>query len=89
MDLSVRSILLAAVGSMATTYERAAAFIDEMVKKGELTVNEGREINQELRKRIRASASAPGSPSDGAGAVTRAEIDEIKERLSRLEQSKQ
>ncbi|EJO5348937.1 hypothetical protein NRP93_003084 [Clostridium botulinum] len=45
-----KNILLAGIGSAAYTYEKASNLIDEMVKKGKLTINEGKELSKELKR---------------------------------------
>ncbi len=47
-----KNILLAGIGSAACTYEKASNLVDEMVKKGKITVNEGKELSEELKKTI-------------------------------------
>jgi len=48
----LKNILLAGIGSAAYTYEKASKAIDSMVEKGKLTVNEGKELSQELKRTI-------------------------------------
>lgn len=45
----LRTIFLAGIGAMATTAEKGQEIIDELVKKGELTVEQGRTLNTELK----------------------------------------
>ena len=52
MDANIKNILLAGIGSMAYTYEKASNMVDMLVKKGELTVSQGKELNEELKKVI-------------------------------------
>ncbi|WP_050606200.1 phasin family protein [Clostridium niameyense] len=47
-----KNILLAGIGSAAYTYEKASNLIDEMVKKGKLTVGEGKELSEELKRTV-------------------------------------
>lgn len=44
-----KDIFLAGVGVMAYTGEKAKEVIDSLIEKGELTVEQGKEINQELQ----------------------------------------
>ncbi|WEV58803.1 phasin family protein [Bifidobacterium sp. ESL0728] len=45
----LRTIFLAGIGAMATTAEKGQEIIDGLVKKGELTVEQGRTLNTELK----------------------------------------
>lgn len=47
-----KNILLAGIGSAAYTYEKASNLVDEMVEKGKLTVNEGKELSEELKRTV-------------------------------------
>lgn len=51
MNLSdtIKTLLLAGVGAAAKTTEKSKEIIDELVKKGELTLDEGVALNEELR----------------------------------------
>lgn len=46
MDINLKSIILAGIGSVAYTYEKSADMVETLVKKGELTVNQGKELNE-------------------------------------------
>ena len=45
---SAKKIFLMGVGAVAETAERSEKLINDLVKKGELTVNEGKNLNEEL-----------------------------------------
>lgn len=48
---SFKSIFLAGIGAMAYTGEKSMELVDALVEKGELTVNQGKVINDELTKK--------------------------------------
>jgi len=50
-DITLKKLLMAGLGSMAYTYEKGAEIVEELIKKGELTINQGKELNQELKRR--------------------------------------
>ena len=50
---NIRKLLLAGIGSAAMTAEKSKELPDELVKKGELTVEQGKVLNQELRHDFR------------------------------------
>lgn len=43
-------IFLAGVGALAVTAEKSKEVVDELVKKGELTVEQGKVLNEELKR---------------------------------------
>lgn len=53
-DLSteLKRIFLAGVGAIAVTAEKSQQMVDELVKKGELTVEQGKVLNEELRRDV-------------------------------------
>lgn len=46
---SLKSIFLAGVGAAALTGEKAKELVNTLIEKGELTIEQGKEINQELQ----------------------------------------
>lgn len=49
----LKKILLAGVGAAATTADAAKDLVDQLVAKGELTVEQGKVLNEELRHNIK------------------------------------
>ena len=45
----LRKLILAGIGAVAVTKEKSEGILDELVKKGELTVAQGRMLNEELK----------------------------------------
>ncbi|MCO6558735.1 MAG: phasin family protein [Bifidobacterium sp.] len=45
----LRTVFLAGIGALATTAEKGQQIVDELVKKGELTVEQGKTLNTELK----------------------------------------
>ena len=58
MDLTdgFKKLALAAVGAGAITYEKTSQIVDQLVKKGEITVDQGRAMNQELKHNVKEAA---------------------------------
>lgn len=48
----LKKILLAGVGAAATVAEKTEEVVAEWVKKGELTVEQGRVLNEELKRTV-------------------------------------
>lgn len=51
----IKKLLLAGIGTAAVTAEKSKEVLDELVKKGELTVEQGKVLNQELKHNIKES----------------------------------
>ncbi len=48
----LKKILLAGVGAVAVTAEKSEEILKELVKRGELTVEQGKALNEELKHRM-------------------------------------
>ncbi len=67
MGDSLYKVFLASVGAVAATAEKSQQVVEEFVKKGELTVEQGRALNTELTRKAKESFDAAvGSASDSA-----------------------
>ena len=55
MDLGdgLKKLLLAGIGTVAVTAEKSKDILDELVKKGEITVEQGKVLNQELKHNVK------------------------------------
>lgn len=73
---SIRKVFLAGVGAVATGAEKTTELIEEFVKKGELTVAQGKDLNAELTQKAKEAAS---EAKKAAGSV---EESALKARLS-------
>lgn len=51
----IKKFFLAGVGAVATTAEKSQEIFDNLVEKGELTVEQGKALNQELRHTMEQS----------------------------------
>lgn len=49
----LKTIFLAGVGAVAVTAEKSKEIIDDLVKKGELTMEQGKVLNEELKHNIK------------------------------------
>ena len=54
---------LATVGAVAITAEKSQQVVDDLVKKGELTVQQGKSLNQKLSRKAKEAAQ---ETTDGA-----------------------
>ena len=50
---NIKKVILAGIGAVATTAEKSKDLLDEMVEKGELTVEQGKVLNEELKHNIK------------------------------------
>ena len=50
---NIKKLLLAGIGAVATTAEKSKELLEDMVEKGELTVEQGKVLNEELKHNIK------------------------------------
>lgn len=48
----LKKIMLAGIGAVASTAEKSKQVLDDLVKKGELTVEQGKVLNEELKRNV-------------------------------------
>ena len=56
----IKKVLLFGVGAVASTYEKSVEVIDELVKKGKITVEEGKELGEELKRTFNDKCKTEG-----------------------------
>lgn len=87
--VSLKNVLLAGIGSVAMTYEKASEIIDEMVKKGEITVNQGKDLTKELKIKLNNNVDKAGHKIDevmnGLQNMTKEELQMLKRKIEELE----
>lgn len=91
----IRKMTLAGAGLAIVTTEKIQELANELVKKGEMTEKEAREaVNEYVEKSKQAKKDLEGKMEQWVAGFlnrmnipTRKELDEIKERLARLEKT--
>ncbi|MCI1945924.1 phasin family protein [Clostridium luticellarii] len=89
----LKNLFLAGIGSAAYTYEKAVKLIEEMVQKGKITVDEGKQLSEELKKTVLAKKEdlKPMNKADllsilaSMNLASKEDISSINERLTALE----
>lgn len=100
MELSdgIKKFFLLGVGAAATSVEKSTEIMDELVKKGELTVEQGKAFNQELKHNIReTSDKAKAAPeektaekkdfNDLVSGLSEEDLAKLKEAIAKKEKA--
>ena len=91
---NLKKIFLAGIGAVAVTAEKSKDLLDEMVEKGELTVEQGKVLNEELKHNVKktvkekVNALKPASAeelSDLLYNMTPEQIAALKEQILKKE----
>lgn len=79
----VRKFLLAGIGAAAVTVEKSEEIIKELIKKGELTVEQGKSLGEELKHKVCPKPSAEETLPDieNLSAAQRAKLKAMLEEL--------
>ena len=67
----LKDIFLAGIGAMAITGEKASEVVDKLIARGELTVDQGKEINKELQHKAE-------------GALEKARVDALEAAMAAM-----
>lgn len=94
MISDLKNLFLAGIGSAAYTYEKAAKLIDNMVSKGKLTIDEGKELSEELKRNVKSKTEQykPITKEDmiellsGMNLASKYDLQSINDRINKLEQ---
>ena len=92
---NVKKLLLAGIGAVAVTAEKSKDLLDEMVEKGELTVEQGKALNEELKHNIKKTVkektgagrkeTAAEELSDLLDKMTPEQLAALKEQIQKKE----
>lgn len=88
-----KRIFLTGLGAVAVTAEKAGEMIDELVKKGELTFEQGKEIAKEYREKFGTQMqefdnkveSAVSNVLSSMNIATKDDLKKLQDKLDQLE----
>lgn len=87
---SMKKILLAGIGAAATTADKSKEILDDLVKRGELTVEQGKVLNEELKHNVKkAVKNEQTEAADLLKGMTPEQIAALKEQLARMEEEEE
>lgn len=79
----LKKLLLAGVGAAALSAEKGEALVQELVKKGSLTVEQGKQVNAELKHNLKERKV--DALKKQLNELSPEELTEIKAGISELE----
>jgi len=94
---NLENIILAGIGAIAKTAESAGDLLEDLVKKGQITVEQGQTLNEELKHNIKETVSgaaqavqskAVTSIVSNMDRLTPEELAQIRTKMDELENSK-
>lgn len=87
----LKKVILAGIGAAALTAEKSKELLEELVKKGEISVEQGKALNEELKHNIGDKLCEPVTVdkiSKDLEKVSQEDLESLKVKIEKL-QSKQ
>ena len=95
LGAEMKKIMLAGIGAVALTTEKAKDLVDDLVKKGEITVEQGKVLNEELKRNVKAKVREQAAAAADADFVmdtldhlSDEELAAVKAKIAEKEQKK-
>jgi polyhydroxyalkanoate synthesis regulator phasin len=91
----LKKVLLAGIGAVAVTGEKSKELLDEMVKKGELTVEQGKELKHNIKStvkekvNVKVKTSSPEELDELLDKMTPEQMALLKQRIDEMEKKQE
>lgn len=90
LNEELKKILLAGIGAAAVTAEKSKDVVDQLVKKGELTIEQGKILNEELKHDLKEKLKTPVDVEEisrDMEKLNKEELEALKARIAELEKN--
>lgn len=87
----LKKVLLAGLGAVAVTAEKSKEVVEQLVKKGELTVEQGKVLNEELKHNVAEKLRNPITAdhiSKDLEKVSDDDLETLKAKIEELQNAK-
>lgn len=89
MEDLLKKVILAGIGTLSLTYEKANALVKELIEKGQITVEQGKQINEELKRVMDNKQTSVESKIEeyinSLNLATKSDIENLTKRIEALE----
>ena len=82
----LRKLVLAGLGAVAVTAEKSKDVVDQLVKKGELTVEQGKVLNEELKHNVAEKLREPVSTETISKDLEKMDVEDLEKLKSNIEE---
>jgi len=93
----LKKIFLAGIGSLALTYDKAKDLVEDMVERGKITVEQGKKLNEELKRVVEDNKSNAQNISEvenniknyinSLNLATKEDLETLSNRIEKLEKN--
>ena len=80
----LKKVLLAGIGLTSMTYDKASEFVKELIAKGRLTVDEGKQLQSELKRKAKEQAAESQVEHIDNVYATKQDIERLEDKLDQL-----
>ena len=80
----VKKVLLAGIGLTSMTYDKATEFVKELIAKGRLTVDEGKQLQSELKRKAKEQTAESQVEHIDNVYATKQDIERLEDKLDQL-----
>lgn len=97
MEDLLKKIFLAGIGSLALTYDKAKDLVEDMVERGKITVEQGKKLNEELKRVVEDNKSNAQNISEvenniknyinSLNLATKEDLETLSNRIEKLEKN--
>ncbi|MBU5256537.1 phasin family protein [Tissierella praeacuta] len=92
MEEILKKVFLAGIGTLALTYEKTNEVVEAMVEKGKITMEQGKELNEELKRAINKKEGTTNSDLKDIlkelNLATKDDIANLESRINNLEKNR-
>ena len=82
----LRKLVLAGLGAVAVTSEKSKDVVDQLVKKGELTVEQGKVLNEELKHNVAEKLREPVSTETISKDLEKMDVEDLEKLKAKIEE---
>ena len=79
---NIKKVILAGIGAVAVTAEKSKDLLDEKAEKGELTVEQGKVLSEELKHNIKKTVKETTDKKEADKTVSDSDISDLISRMT-------
>lgn len=80
----LKKVLLAGIGLTSMAYDKATEFVKELIAKGRLTVDEGKQLQSELKRKAKEQTAESQVEHIDNVYATKQDIERLEDKLDQL-----
>ena len=82
----LKKVLLEGIGAVAVTAEKSKEVVEDLVKKGELTVEQGKVLNEELKHNVAEKLRKPVSVETVEKDLQNMDVEDLETLKAKIEE---